>query len=156
MSWENKIRRSVEESERIFSSKPVPEWSEPARWGPGVAVVAALAVIVVFGLVAVFIRSPDSAPAVSSTDATSTTMQATTTVVVSSGVEPLRLEGGVSLISVEMGRRNPESLYSCQLRLRQPALRSTRRRRPPRSMLMALRRTSSTSPARETFKIGDH
>lgn len=102
MSWENKIRRSVEESERLFSSKPVPEWSEPARWGPGVAVVAALTVIVVFGLVAVFIRSPDSAPAVSSTDATSTTMQATTTVVGSSGVEPLRLEGGVSLISVEM------------------------------------------------------
>ena len=38
----------------------------------------------------------------SSTDATSTTMQATTTVVGSSGVEPLRLDGGVSLISVEM------------------------------------------------------
>jgi outer membrane protein assembly factor BamB len=102
MSWENKIRRSVEESERLFASKPVPQWSEPARWGPGVAVAAALVVIAVFGLVAIFTQSTDSAPAVSSTQATSTTMQATTTVVDTSGVEPLRLDGGVSLISVEM------------------------------------------------------
>lgn len=102
MSLEKRIRRSVEESERLFASKPVPQWSEPARWGPGVAVVTALVVIAVFGLVALLTTSSDSAPAMNSTQVTSTTLSATTTVVSASAIEPLRLDGGVSLISVEM------------------------------------------------------
>jgi len=102
MNLDRRLRRSAEEAENLFKSKPVPSLPERRPWGPVVVVATALVVLAVFGLVAVFTEPDDSGPAVTGTPSTSTTIPPTTTIGESSGVEPLRLDDGVSLVPVEM------------------------------------------------------
>lgn len=101
MNLERRLRRSGEEAEHLFDSKPVPLLPEGGSRGPAVAALTALVVLLGLGIAVVFTGSGDPGPA-DTPASSSTTLPETTTFDTSSGIEPLRLDSGVSLVPVEM------------------------------------------------------
>lgn len=102
MNLDSRLRRSADEAQGLFRDLPIPSQPRRRPWGPGVAIATAVVVLVVVGLVAVLIEQVDSGPVL--TVGPSTTLGTTTPPTTSpqSGIEPLRLDNGVSLLTVEM------------------------------------------------------
>ncbi|MCI0679463.1 MAG: PQQ-binding-like beta-propeller repeat protein [Actinobacteria bacterium] len=103
MNLDRRIRRSAEEAGDLFESAPVPTLPQRRPWGPAGAIATALVVLVVFGLVGVLNQPDDSGPALTVRPATTLGTTAPSTTGRESGAEPLRLDNGVSLVTVEMG-----------------------------------------------------
>jgi hypothetical protein len=102
MNLDRRIRRSAREAESLFGSRRAPILPRRRERGPVVAMATGLLVLIGFGILAV-LNQPDGAGPVQ-TAAPTTVPPSTTppTTGETPGTEPLLLEDGVSLVSVQM------------------------------------------------------
>lgn len=102
MNLDRRIRRSAEEARTLFDSSPVPTPPQRRYWGPAVGFATALLVLVAVAVVGVFLQPDESGPAQTVGPATTDGTTAPPATGPESGAEPLRLDNGVSLVTVEM------------------------------------------------------